>query len=236
MRNIRVRVIPVLILSGISLTFALIWMILCFMMPSSWMVFWRRAVLLGLSVLFFFLSIYGFRHYWKLSREEEKKPTKTIAVILGVLVVVLVTIISHLPSAYHSLRLNATLRPYVQEEFTSYNAELPADPWFVFYDKGNFLVPPKHFLRGTDDPEKVNVIVAYEKTDHKTGIWVDKNSGEKLADARAQDATLYVIRLSDWALIKQVQFSQQLDYMDRDINIPGMNQVIEYLNEMAKDE
>jgi hypothetical protein len=104
----------------------------------------------------------------------------------------------------------------------------------VFYHNGSFSVPSERFTLGTDDPDKVNVVVAYSESVSKNGIWVDSATGKKVTDARVQNATLYVIRLEDWALIDEVKFHQQLKQNENGVNVLGMNGVETYLNSLGQ--
>ena len=125
-------------------------------------------------------------------------------------------------------------KPYVKEEFSDVEAELPDDPWFVFYHNGSFSIPSSRFTRGTDDPDKVNVVVAYTDSTSRNGVWVDEVTGKEVSDTFVQHVTLSLIRLEDWALIDEVSFSQQLKQGENGVNVLGMDQVQFYLNELGQ--
>ena len=105
---------------------------------------------------------------------------------------------------------------------------------FVFYHNGSFSIPSSSFTRGTDDPDKVNVVVAYTDSTSRNGVWVDEVTGKEVSDTLVQHVTLSLIRLEDWALIDEVSFSQQLKQGENGVNVLGMNQVQFYLNELGQ--
>ena len=104
----------------------------------------------------------------------------------------------------------------------------------MFYHNGSFTVPSKRFIFGTDDPSQVNVVVAYSESVSKNGIWVDSATGKKVSDARVQNATLYVIRLEDWALVDEVKCHQLLKQNENGVNVLGMSEVENYLNSLGQ--
>lgn len=95
-------------------------------------------------------------------------------------------------------KMYKALKPYVKEEFSDVDAELPDAPWFVFYHNGSFSIPSSRFTRGTDDPDKVNVVVAYTDSASRNGVWVDEATGKAVSDALVQHVSLSLIRLEDW--------------------------------------
>ena len=87
---------------------------------------------------------------------------------------------------------------------------MPEDPHFVFYNltKKEFVIPVSGSIYGTDNPDKVNVVVAYKSEVESAGTWVNKYSKQELKSAYAQKVTLYFIRLEDWALIRTATASR----------------------------
>jgi AraC-like DNA-binding protein len=76
------------------------------------------------------------------------------------------------PIAARNGRMTRALKPYVKEEYTDEDVRLPENPRFVFYHNGSFSVPSDRFTLGTDDPDKVNVVVAYSESVSNNGIFI----------------------------------------------------------------
>ena len=91
------------------------------------------------------------------------------------------------------------------------------------------------YPQGTSDPKETNVVVAYRESVQKDGVWVDKSTGKNVGAGLKQKVSLYVIRLDDWSLITQADFSVQLDYGENGTNVLHMNQVESYLNNLFEE-
>ena len=232
-----------LVLSIISLVIGLIWTSACVTVlfsMGSLTTLWRGVVLVLFSVLFFWLGIRGLLRWRAEKSRTDPKKVKIILAATGAAMVFIIFQLSlTLPATWASGRINSALRPLVRTEFASENGALPEDPHFVFYnmETGMFSVPSrKSYPKGTDDPEKVNVVVGYTESVRKNGRWVAKGSGQKLSDAYSQGVTLDIIDPKDWSLINEVSFSVRLNYNENGKNVLGMNQVERYLNELFDGE
>ena len=227
-----------LVLSIVSLMIGVIWAgatIIVLGSRGTDVPLWRFLVLIAFTILFFFLGVRGLLRWNRARREGGKKIGKAVPILLGVVAVLLVSQMALVfPSMIKDGKMYKALKPYVKEEFSDVEAELPDDPWFVFYHNGSFSIPSSSFTRGTDDPDKVNVVVAYTDSTSRNGVWVDEVTGKEVSDTLVQHVTLSLIRLEDWALIDEVSFSQQLKQGENGVNVLGMNQVQFYLNELGQ--
>ena len=227
-----------LVLSLLSLLVGIVWtgaLIITAGSMGSTIPVWRLLILLVFSALFLFLGIRGLLTWKKISLSEGGTIPKAVPVIVGIVGVLLVIQMALVfPGMWDNGKMNNALKPYVQEEYTDEDVKMPEDPHFVFYHNGSFSVPSSRFTKGTDDPDQVNVVVAYSDSVSKNGICVNSATGEKVSDARVQNVTLDVIRLEDWALIDEVKFSQQLKENENGVNVLGMNQVESYLNSLGQ--
>lgn len=94
---------------------------------------WRFIVLIAFSILFFFLGVRGLLRWNRARREGGKKIGKAVPILLGVVAVLLVSQMALVfPSMIKDGKMYKALKPYVKEEFSDVEAELPDDPWFVF--------------------------------------------------------------------------------------------------------
>ena len=226
-----------LVLSLVSLMVAVVWMSAFVTVTSSYPDLSTAGVMIVLliGVVFLIAGISGLFRWSAMRKAGGKKTGPAVWIILGIVAVLIVfQMFNTLPIFRTNGKLASALKGYVKEEFSSEQAKMPEDPWFVFYNNGIFSSPSSEYLRGTDDPSKVNVVVMYEEGTAANGDWIDKNSGQYLGDAEVQQVTLYVVRLDDWALIDKESFSQQLDYGENGINVLGMNEVQTYLNDLIK--
>lgn len=225
-----------LVLSFISLMVGLVWSSACvtILTGSAMQVSMVRAlVLMGFSVLFLLLGIRGVLRWRAMMKAGGKRPGTAVFVIVCVVAVMLVgEAVLVLPATFRSTRMDTVLRSYVQSSFSDEDVPLPENPRFVFYHNDRFSIPSSQYPRGTHDPDQVNVVVMYTEGQSTNGVWVNRGTGQKVGDARAQNVTLYVIRLEDWALIDQQHFSEQLDYDETGINVTGMSAVRNYLNDL----
>ena len=230
------RSIVKLVLSLLSLMVGIVWTgALIIVTFSGGAPIWRLLILLVFTVLFLFLGIRGLLDWKKTSLAEETKIPRAVPIVLGVVGVLLVIQMAlYFPIAARNGRMTRFLKPYVQDDYTDENVKLPENPRFVFYHNGSFTVPSKRFIFGTDDPSQVNVVVAYSESVSKNGIWVDSATGKKVSDARVQNATLYVIRLEDWALVDEVKCHQLLKQNENGVNVLGMSEVENYLNSLGQ--
>lgn len=188
----------------------------------------RLIVLILLPLIWFFLG-YRFLKKYKAYQSEHpeqtiKQSTKTILIIIsGIFGIVILT--SSIPMIGQN-RLNAKLRHYVKEEFADENANVPENPKYVLYDLDGktFSYPTSHHNEyAAKEAEEVNVIIAYSDGGTKTiGKWYDKGSGENLSDLQTQSASIYAIRLDNWALIDSKSLSVQLKYGENGKNARGM--------------
>ena len=115
-------------------------------------------------------------------------------------------------------RMADALSPYMKESFSSEGAAMPANPVFALYDMDrkafNAAWGKKHPL-GTDDPSKVNVVLAYRARREQVGNWVDSvHTGQVYSSAYAAFVDVYVVRLSDWALIEKRTFQSPVTKPD----------------------
>ena len=191
-----------------------------------------------IGAMFLILGIVELLRWRRMAASDpSKKPGRVVGIILAVVAVLfLVQAGISLPPMWRNMRMNGALRAYVQDSYAATEAALPEDPWFVFYHNGSFSVPSSAYARGTDDPDKVNVVVAYTESVSTNGTWVEQGTNETVADARVQNVTLNVIRLEDWALIDTASFSEQLDYDETGVNVLGMNQVRSYLGDLFDEK
>ena len=197
---------------------------------------WRLGMLIAFSALFLFLGIRGLLRYRSRMKAAGGKIGKAVPIILGIVGVLLVAQMAMVfPSMWKEGKMDRALKPYVQEEFAEEDGKLPEDPWFVFYHNGRFSIPSDRYYRGTNDPEKVNLVVEYSESVSRNGTWVNKETGQKVSDAQVQHVTLKLIRLEDWALIDTVSFSQQLKQNESGVNVLGMNSVRSYLNSFGSE-
>ena len=225
-----------LVLSLLSLLVGIVWTgALIIVAFSGGAPAWRLLILFLFSALFLFLGIRGILAWRKDSAAEGGKIGRPVWIIVGAVGVLLfIQMALYFPIAARNGQMTRVLKPYVKEEYTDEDVRLPENPRFVFYHNGSFSVPSERFTLGTDDPDKVNVVVAYSESVSKNGIWVDSASGKKVNDARVQNVTLYVIRLEDWALIDEVKFHQQLKQNENGVNVLGMSEVENYLNSLGQ--
>ena len=226
-----------LVLSLISLSVAVIWISAAVTVISSYpdLSSVGVVILVLIGILFSALGIWGLLRWRALRKAGGKKAGPIVWIIFGIFCFFGVFQLANLLPMYRTNgKLATALKGYVKEEFSDEDVEMPEDPWFVFYHNHSFSAPSGEFLRGTDDPSKVNVVVMYEESTGSNGDWIDKNTGQNLGDALVQKATVYVIRLDDWALIDKESFSQQLKYGENGVNVLGMNEVRTYLNDLIK--
>ena len=231
------RTTKTLVLSLISLFVAVIWTSTAVTIISSYsdLSSVGVVVMILIGIVFFALGTWGLFRWRALRKAGGKKAGPAVWIIFGVLCLFAVFQLSGTLSMFRTNgKLETALKGYVKEEFSDEDVEMPDDPWFVFYNNRSFSAPSSAFLRGTDDPSKVNVVVMYEESTGSNGDWIDKNTGKNLGDALVQNAKVYVIRLDDWALIDKESFSQQLKYGENGVNVLGMNQVQTYLNDLIK--
>ena len=225
-----------LVLSLLSLMIGIVWTgALIIVAFSGGAPVWRLLILLLFTALFLFLGIRGLLSWKKTGLAEGTKIPRAVPIVLGVVGVLLVIQMAmFFPIAARNGRMTRLLKPYVQEDYTDEDVKLPENPRFVFYHNGSFTVPSDRFIFGTDDPSQVNVVVAYSESVSNNGIWVDSATGKKVSDARVQNATLYVIRLEDWALVDEVKCHQLLKQNENGVNVLGMSEVENYLNSLGK--
>ena len=227
-----------LVLSGLSLLVGIVWLGAFIILLGSMggeLPLWRLLILLLFSAMFLFLGIRGLLAWRKDASEKGVKIPKAVPIILGVVAVLLVIQMTlTFPYLWKNGQLSRALKPYVKEDYSAEDVKLPENPRFVFYHNGSFSVPSSRYRLGTDDPNQVNVVVAYDESVSKNGIWVDSATGEKVSDARVQNVKLYVIRKEDWALIDEVKFSQRLKQNENGVNVLGMNSVENYLNSLGQ--
>ena len=231
------RTVITLVLSIVSLMIGMVWTGASVTVITSYsdIPAPRIAVLFVFSALFLGLGIRGMLKWRAMRKAGGKKAGKAVFIVLGIVGVLFIFQLSiTLPQTRTMGNLSSQLKGYVKEDFTDEYVKMPEDPHFVFYNNGIFTVPSSEYKRGTDDPSKVNVIVMIEDWTGTNGNWVDKNSGKNLGDAMTQNAKVYVIRLDDWALIDEESFSLQLKYGENGVNVTGMNQVVQYLNDLIK--
>lgn len=229
-----------LILSALSLMVGVVWAGATVIIMGSMgtdVPAWRLGMLIAFSALFLFLGIRGLLRYRSQRMAKGGKTGKAVPIILGIVGVLLVAQMAMVfPSMWKEGKMDRALKPYVQEEFAEEDGKLPEDPWFVFYHNGRFSIPSdRNFYRGTNDPEKVNLVVEYTESVSRNGAWVNKETGQKVSDAQVQHVTLKLIRLEDWALIDTVSFSQQLKQNENGVNVLGMNSVRSYLNSLGSE-
>ena len=218
------------VLSVISLMIGIVWVTASITVISSMTTAVKPGgvvVLLLFSALFLTLGIRGLLRWRSQQQAGGKKPGKAVIAILSAMgVLLLAEMVLVLPATWQTGRLNSTLQPYVQESWSDGKGTMPEHPRFVFYNMttGQFSVPSRGtYPQGTSDPKETNVVVAYRESVQKDGVWVDKK------------VSLYVIRLDDWSLITQADFSVQLDYGENGRNVLHMNQVESYLNDLFEE-
>jgi len=229
-----------LVLSIISLMLAVVCASACITVLSAYSSQtepWRVVVLLIFPLLFLILGVIGLLRWRKKRIEGGKKPGKAVPIILVVVALLLIAQMAiTLPAVSRTGKLNSALAPYVQDSYSSEDASLPENPWFVFYHDGNFSAPGSAYLRGTGSAAKVNVVVAYTEGTEKSGVWVEQGTGDVAGDALSQVVTVTVIRLEDWAVIDQQTFRQQLSQGENGVNPQGMGQIQRYLNALMAGE
>ena len=226
-----------LVLSLIALMVAAVWISASLTIITSFRDLSTVGVIIMIliGIILFVLGISGLFRWRALRKAGGKKAGPAVWIILGIFCIFAVFQLTGILSMFRTKgKLETALKGYVKEEFSDEDAKMPEDPWFVFYNNGSFTSPSSAYLRGTDDPSRVNVVVMYEESTGSNGDWIDKNSGKYLGDALVQNATVYVIRLDDWALIDKESFSQQLKYGENGVNVLGMNEVQTYLNGLIK--
>ena len=230
------------VLSVISLMIGIVWVTASITVFSSMTAAVKPGgvvVLLLFSALFLTLGIRGLLRWRSQQQAGGKKPGKAVIAILSAMgVLLLAEMVLVLPATWQTGRLNSTLQPYVQESWSDGKGTMPEHPRFVFYNMttGQFSVPSRGtYPQGTSDPKETNVVVAYRESVQKDGVWVDKSTGKNVGAGLKQKVSLYVIRLDDWSLITQADFSVQLDYGENGRNVLHMNQVESYLNNLFEE-
>lgn len=125
-----------LVLSIVSLVIGVVWAgatIIVLGSRGTDVPLWRFIVLIAFSILFFFLGVRGLLRWNRARREGGKKIGKAVPILLGVVAVLLVSQMALVfPSMIKDGKMYKALKPYVKEEFSDVEAELPDDPWFVF--------------------------------------------------------------------------------------------------------
>ena len=228
-----------LTLSVVSLMIGTVWIaasVTVITSMSAQVEAWRAVILILFSALFVGLGVRGLLRWRAAGKPGNPRNNKIALAILGVVGVMMLTMMATtLPGTWRTGRLNSTLLPLVQEDFSDRHGALPDNPRFVFYnlDTGRFSIPSTRlYPNGTNDPAEVNVVIAYTEGQQKSGSWVSKNTGKKVSDAYSQGVTLYVLRAEDWSLVTKTHFSQQLRYDENGVNVLGMNSVVSYINNL----
>ncbi len=201
------------------------------------------AILVIILILVLTISIKGIVKWRRYKKNTPDYKLHPLAIFFIVLFFIggLSTFVVAFPRYYVSLHIKAVIEPYVKDDFTEEDVPMPDDPYFVFYnmDTKSFAAPGKKYNRGTKEPEKANVVVAYSTDVRNNGKWVDAGTGKYAGEAYEQRVYLYVIRKSDWALIDSTVVAEQMDYGKKNKKldtkaIDGIDEVADYLNGLIK--
>ena len=110
-----------------------------------------------------------------------------------------------------SKKLTQGVIPYIHDDVTPESGGvLPENPRFVLYNmdtKKVYIPNPKYFTLGTDDPEQVNVIVAYRQVLNARYEYYDKEK-KMYMPAYARDLVVDIIEKDNWKLIKRGTFEE----------------------------
>lgn len=106
-------------------------------------------------------------------------------------------------------KLKAALEPFLKEEEPASGGTLPASPRFVLYDmdsKEVYIPDAKRYSKGTDDPDQVNVVVAYDQVFNSGRFYAQTEKGRQTVYSR--DLRVSVIQLDGWKLIAKNIFPE----------------------------
>ncbi len=145
------------------------------------------------------------------------KRKKVVLIILILLSLMLVrNVVLYFIGNQQISRIAEAFNPYVKESFSAVSVPMPENPFFVLYNmdkkifSGSFR---RKYPLGTDDPEKANAVIAYQTRQEKVGNWID-GGNRVYSSAYAAFVDVYVIRLSDWALIEKQTFQSPITKPD----------------------
>ena len=132
-----------------------------------------------------------------------------VILVLGVLGLIPALFIKNEPIT--SDKLTQGVMPFIQNKEAVSGGELPPQPKFVLYDmdSNTVYIPDTDMYRnGTDDPEEVNVIVAYRQKMVKGRFYYYSQADKNYHYVYSRDLEVSVIQKDGWKLIVKRTFEE----------------------------
>ena len=228
---------------------------------SVWLVFASIALYISLPLLisFFYsfviptsvaakvlLGVFGFGlgltgalllRQWikRVKGQPENKPGMAPRIVLSILgAFTLFTCFAFIFGNTKMLNLNNALRGSVTEK-NGYEAQLPEDPKFVFYDEDDdwYSYPNKDdYPNAADSPDQVNVIVCLDRAITGAGKWVT-SSGAFVGNAEAEQVFLDFYVVGEGYVHEDNSFDKTIGYNKSSTGTrpQDWDEVIEYIND-----